>query len=95
MRLVHLVLVLAHVSDELLKIGRREGPLGEDEDRRAGGQPDRGEILGRVVLEVGIERGGGTVRAHVAHHDDVAVGLAAVSADQTDDVGSSSSTATT
>ena len=37
-------------------------------------QADRLEVLGRVVFEIGIERGRGAVRAHVAHHDGVAVG---------------------
>ena len=63
------------LGDELLEVGGREILARHDQDRRAGRQADRLEVLGRVVFEVGIERGRRAVRAHVPHHDRVAVRL--------------------
>jgi hypothetical protein len=60
--------------DELLQICCRKVLPGHDQDRGAGREADRLEVLGRVIFEIGIERRRGAVRAHMAHHDRVAVG---------------------
>ena len=59
-------LVRLRVGDELLQVVRGKGFLGDDEDRRSRRKPDRLEILDRVVLEIGVEGGGGAVRAFPA-----------------------------
>jgi hypothetical protein len=77
---VDLGFVRLHVGRELLQILGREVFPGEDQDRRAGGEPDRLKILDRIVLQIGIERGRGGVRAEMAHRDRVAVVLGALGA---------------
>ena len=70
-----LVAGVLRLRDELLQIGGREVLACHDQDRGSRHQADRLEVLGRIVFEIGIERGRGAVRAHVPHHDRVAVGL--------------------
>src|SRR5215211_8864702 len=65
---------ILRLGNELLEISGWEVLPGDDQDRGPGGHADRLEVLGRIVFEVGIERGSSTVRPHVTHHDRVAVG---------------------
>jgi hypothetical protein len=72
---VHLLAIRLHIVEEPFQVVRRKVLSRDDDDRGAGGQPDRRKILRGVVLDVGIERRGRTMRAHMTHHDGVTVRL--------------------
>ncbi len=61
------------VGDEFLEVLRQQILARQDQDRRAGEQSDRLEILLRVIGELGIKRHGSRVRAHVARDQRIAV----------------------
>ena len=61
------------VGDEFLEVLRRQILARQDQDRRAGEQSDRLEILLRMIGELGIKRHGGRMRAHMARDQRIAV----------------------
>ena len=77
---VHLRFVRLHIGDELLEILGREILAREDQHRRSRDQPDRLEIVRRVIGEIRVECDGCRVGPHVAGHDGVAVRIGALGA---------------
>ena len=75
MRFNDLVLVPSYVVDELSKIVGRKSLLGYNHDRRGGHQSNGRKILGRIIFQVGVLSGRGTMGSHLTHHDGVAICL--------------------
>src|SRR5262249_56263788 len=73
MCLVHLVLIVLNVVDKLPEVVGRKILFGNNHHRQTGRHSDGCEILGRIVLEVGILRGRRAVRSQVAHDEGVTV----------------------
>src|SRR6267142_561824 len=73
MRLVHLFLVTPKVVHKFPEIVGREILPGYDHRGHPRGQTDWREILDRIVLQVGVGCRRSSVRAHVSHHERVAV----------------------
>src|SRR4030095_584836 len=71
MCLVHLVLIALNVVDKLLEVVGRKILLGNNHDWQTGRHTDGREILGWIVLEVGILRRRGAVLPHVAYNESV------------------------
>ena len=73
MRRVDLAFVRFDVGDEFLEILWRQILARQDQDRRAGEQPDRLEILLRMIGELGIKRHGSRMRSHMPCYQRIAV----------------------
>ena len=69
-----LVLLLAQVGDQLLRVAGRQVGAGDHGHRHVGDPADRGEGGGRVVGQLAVERAAGGL-ADMVHQDGVAVGV--------------------
>jgi len=74
MGLLHAVAMVLHIGNEFLEVLGGKMLARHHGDRRVGGQPDRLEILDRIVADAGREHRRGDVRAHAGGQQRVAIG---------------------